>query len=625
MLREIALSKTSVLDLRTQLTECQSIASQSHTSLQVEVESYRDRKRQEDASKLELKSRTKTLEDSKRTVESTKRDSEKRLKSAQNVCDYATQRMAHLDNEIAMLQRRLLDDELSARQTKEVMSQAEQEITDTLAYKRQEIKVGEDIIAALNVRARELEEKLSSEKEKLRTVKERAEIRKQDRSFYPLHVVNHHDSSGPWSPITYGPSYNSTHSASTRARATAESTEQTDVFPAMETVFRRGRSNSDSRELPTSPRPAHLVLGGLSNFNGNSTTTANMNASHAHAALCTKGYSIFEDSLSHLSPHVTCHFSPFGDSDPIRYRAPGVLSPTSSSLIPAGLIVPPDPADIMSRSDGDAFMDREWRGGTLHAHQSPGFTPMSMSPISLSGQSADDNDHDPFEVRVLPPPDRQIAENVMDMQQLSMLQRTHSDPNPNVYGNQETSLHVDKVGPRRWFSASKGKTKKGLNPDAKVFSINRKSPPDVVLVPSPGSGMVGNTSFDALNPNGLGSTIMSSTSSTNNSLLRAFAPSPAEREALQRALGGSTNTSLERLPSLSDVSSLPSSPAHAHVHAAVAHVPHNSSREMGKVLPAWLQSLPRIRKPNFSPWDDDEPISVVVNGHAGENGVHFKR
>ena len=137
VLREIALSKMSALDLRIQLTECQSVASQSHTSLQVEVDLYRDRKHQEGASKLEFKSCTKTLEDSKWTVESTKRDSEKRLKSAQNVHDYATQRMVHLDNEIAMLQQRLLDDELSVRQTKEVVSQAEQEITDALAYKRQ--------------------------------------------------------------------------------------------------------------------------------------------------------------------------------------------------------------------------------------------------------------------------------------------------------------------------------------------------------------------------------------------------------------------------------------------------------------------------------------------------------
>jgi hypothetical protein len=149
------------------------------------------------------------------------------------------------------------------------------------------------------------------------------------------------------------------------------------------------------------------------------------------------------------------------------------------------------------------------------------------------------------------------------------------------------------TGPRRWFStSSKEKPKKGLNPDAKVFRLAHRK---AATVP-PGS-------YDALNPNGLGPSIMSSTS-TSNSLLRAFAPSAAEREVLQRALGGSTNASLERLLSLSDVGSIPSSPAH--VHAPVAHV--QSAREMGKVLPSWLQSLPRMRKSNLSLWDKEEPV-----------------
>jgi hypothetical protein len=110
------------------------------------------------------------------------------------------------------------------------------------------------------------------------------------------------------------------------------------------------------------------------------------------------------------------------------------------------------------------------------------------------------------------------------------------------------------------------------------------------------------TTYDALNPNGLGST---TSSSTSHSLLRAFAPSPAEREALQRALGGSTNASLERLPSLSDVGSIPASPTSA--HALVP--PQHSGRDLGSLLPAWLQSLPRTRKVNFSPWDDEEPVN----------------
>jgi hypothetical protein len=119
--------------------------------------------------------------------------------------------------------------------------------------------------------------------------------------------------------------------------------------------------------------------------------------------------------------------------------------------------------------------------------------------------------------------------------------------------------------------------------------------------------------YDALNPNGV-STSSNVSTTTTSAFLHAFAPSPAEREALQRALGGGSNTSLERLPSLSDVGSIsiPSSPARV---AAQLQLPSSSSSGPdlagGRSLPSWLQALPRIRKPNFSPWDDDEVLVDV--------------
>jgi len=91
---------------------------------------------------------------------------------------------------------------------------------------------------------------------------------------------------------------------------------------------------------------------------------------------------------------------------------------------------------------------------------------------------------------------------------------------------------------------------------------------------------------------------MTSTSTSGSLLLRAFAPSPAEREALQRALGGA-NTSFERLPSLSDVESIPSSPSHIHA------LPHSHVNKLQ--LPGWLFTFPRGRKTQFSPWADEEP------------------
>ena len=93
-------------------------------------------------------------------------------------------------------------------------------------------------------------------------------------------------------------------------------------------------------------------------------------------------------------------------------------------------------------------------------------------------------------------------------------------------------------------------------------------------------------------------------SSTSQSFLRAFAPSPAEREVLQKALSSSTNASLERLPSLSAVGSLPSSPTGTHVHGLPQH--SHSLRDLSNFLPTWLKAFPRSGTVKFSPWEDED-------------------
>ncbi|KZV70081.1 hypothetical protein PENSPDRAFT_458964 [Peniophora sp. CONT] len=112
----------------------------------------------------------------------------------------------------------------------------------------------------------------------------------------------------------------------------------------------------------------------------------------------------------------------------------------------------------------------------------------------------------------------------------------------------------------------KAPVKKGLNPDAKVFRFGRKSAPAATLAPPP--SVIGSPArsphmhhtlahqhqpFDSLNPSGFPSPLRAGMGGfLSNLSLRAFAPSPAEREALKRALGGngSASASLERLPSL---------------------------------------------------------------------------
>ncbi|CAK5281503.1 unnamed protein product [Mycena citricolor] len=507
VLQQITTSKASVLELRTQLADFQVSATTSHSALQAEVDSFRDRKRQEDASRLELKLRTKTLDDSKRAAESVKREADKRYKAAEAARDEANRRMDFLDNEIALLTKRLAEDQCLISQSDPV-SEAEPGIVGALEEQRQEIKVAEDVLSALNLKARELEDKLSSEQERLKLARERAELRKQDRSFQPHHAP----SSGPWPTVP-----RNFYDSSILNKEKGDS-------PAMESPARR---SSDPNALPTSPRPAKLALDSISNLNSRHTVHSWARASR---------YSHFDDTfLNQHLPHAFSNFSPFGDS-----HSPALMSPTSQSLIPSSLISSLDSSDGISRSfhsDSDPIVEMEGRQLAIDTRSSPIFGPLTMSPTALTGPSL----ASPEAAINLPP------------------------------------IAIEKPTGRRWFSA-RDKAKKGLNPDAKEFSLPSKA-----------------ATFDALNPNGLSGANMIAPASATHSLIRAFAPSPAEREALQRALGGSTNTSLERLPSLG---SIPASPAHVPAVAA--------GGDGFRALPSWLTSLPRIRKPNFSPWDDEE-------------------
>ncbi|KAG6830804.1 hypothetical protein H0H92_014653 [Tricholoma furcatifolium] len=586
VLRQISHSRVAISDLRTQLSDCQSCASQSHGGLQAELESFRERKRQDDASKLEIKSRTKSLDDSKRATESQKRDAEKKLKAAQTARDKATQRIDHLDQEIGKLRQR--HDDLLTHQQCSSEAEAEMEVMEALEHKRNEIKVAEDVFAALNQRARDLELKLTEHKERLAIIKERNETRLIETGLAPY-------PGDSWTNA--GTTHDSQNVPSPAERHVSSAT-----YEALNSLGRRASITVDTAAQPI----------GMSRS--------------AFAPSPTQAYSGFDDAFFSVEPQQAPYlqhstFSPFGDMDAAQIpNVHGVVSPTSQSLIPSALITSLESAGLPRsfQSESDAFLDRsEWRNNhnssRLTDGQDSGSLTLTHSPVSPR-DSINSMERDSFEGRF------QVNESdyvgdfgheylanhhsstdfAMDLQRASWLRRASSDPQPghHTHDEVEPKPQVVEKAPRRWFS--KDKAKKGLNPDAKVFSLPGKPSPPRSLAPAFNISTSGQ-SFDALNPTSLNSNMLASATS---SFTRAFAPSPAEREALKRALGGSANPSLERLPSLSDVGSIPSSPSHAHALPAVIH-----QHAFSKILPAWLQSLPPRKATNFSPWDDEEPES----------------
>ncbi|KAI9060321.1 hypothetical protein FKP32DRAFT_1595710 [Trametes sanguinea] len=697
VLRQISQSKAAVVELSSQLTEFQTSAEKSHANIQSELEEQRKRKREEDAARAELKTRTKTLEDRKRSAESSKREAEKRLRAAESARDSATARIGKLEEEIGALRTRMSSDEEEIVRRQEEGDVKEKETQEELERKRKEIKVAEDVVAALNSRAKELEERIAQEEERLRKAKEQAEIKKQDRSFYPLHVVptvNEEDITIPsWSsagsyPLP-GDSQTLTHHSSDLAER-QEGFPQPIQPPRSKGSVSSGSGNSDHREPSVSPRPARLSLNGISNLREPSQRVISEPESNSQVVVRPPAFSLFNGDIpSALSNRTTStRFSPFSDTDEIiEQQGPAPtsdptsatsISPTSTSLIPASLINSLDGAGGIDavglsrsfQSEDDTVLDRNWRKNARFPPLPPVESPNSgkgmytTSPLSLTCPSFDGVDQeDPFEVRP-PPMRRRLTSDVMDMQRSTLPpSRTNSDPPLPpiglINGGQQEHDAQDKAGShRRWYSQQDAaKERKGLNPEAKAFSLTKKSFPSLFNVSQTHAH---SSSYDSLAQNGgpYASSSLSSLASHQGSLStssslsippslahhgaddtvfssmfgRAFAPSPEEREALQRALGGSTNTSLERLPTLSEVSSIPSmsmpsSPSHTHAQAAGLVPGLNGNLTLGVGAPgtnkdgslslgggrtllppglSWLQSLPRMRKPKFSPWEDEE-------------------
>jgi len=417
-----------------------------------------------------------------------------------------------------------------------------------LESKKKEVQVAEEVVVALNTRARELEEKIDESKSRLHAAQHRAQLSKA----YPDSLDASHSGIGNGAVAKYGKVDNSTWSSSYNPFD--------DVLVSSVGSERvRGDTGSEPKD---SSRPPELQVGFSS-------------------VLRAPGYSVFDDDIDSTSlglprpSHVHNGYFQIGQATSFSpFRDP----PTpSAAFIPSSLI------SVLDSPSAD------WKGG--FGMQNGTFT---SSPVEYTGHSFD------AESEQLDVSDLRRAQGQSSYDASSIRQNTIYE----VQGSDDMQEAVRKgaeTSSKGWSTPRDEKRRSGLNPDAKVFRLTRLAQDKAG---SADTSMTSAPSYDALNPNGLTPVI---TSSTPSSLLRAFAPSRAEREALQRALGGSTNTSLERLPSLSDVGSIPSSPAHVH-----AEVPRRSIGEKDSALPAWLQSLPLIRKPNFSPWEDEDQVSTEV-------------
>ena len=571
-------------DLRSQISDFRTQSSQQRETLNRELEAHRERKRQEELTRSDLKSRTKSLEDSKRSAESAKRDAERKLKSAETRRDEVVRKISHLRNEITKSKSKLGDD-------REWMENAQSSgigdndhgkggrvhLEEELQRKNVEIKVVEDVIAALTVRAKEFEDKVMEGRERLRIVREQAPARFSQQSEKDCNIIASNDvPTGPrdqavnlpWPPAQPSP----TSSAPT-------SDQVSDSEPR---IMRDGHHSPRLMTLPTCLPTSRLLV-----------------------------------SNDLIRPNPPAKFAPFDDPTSLATADEGVLE--STFLIPSGLInTLPDATPDMDlsrsfRADSDPFIVQPkcpatWRrdSGADARETTSATIPRFADEPAIGSACGNGQTGGRFDSSLHP---RFREESNLDQQRATLrstVPHQHSalDPfssTPNLV-DPSRDLEVT-AAPRRWFSV---KEKKKLNPEAETFNLPSTKSSFKPTVPG--------FFFDALNPSkpGLASVIepdspsrrLTESVAHSSFFSKAFAPSPAERVALG---AGRFHTSLEKLPSLSDVS------GSLHTSPIPSHTTPSSSQDAVTVAPgssfaksmAWLNSLPR-RKPKFSPWDDEE-------------------
>ena len=613
------------LELRNQLSDHTNSATAADAALSTELSNIREAKRIEDVSRGELKARTKTLEDSRRAAEAGKRDAERRLRATQKAKTEAGTRIEKLAEEIRGLEAQVQEDQTAVEAAGEAAAQEELEIHAQVKRCKREVRVAEEVVTALNVRVRELEESVEGERIALATARENAEVlRREQQSLKQTFILKR--SQDPWEAIL-----TSKPSLATSVLDSGIGYETLDPFPTpLEKGSDRDRDRGSSGTMSSHSSP-HLHSPGAVGVGFGAPSQLQPVGTPEALARRAKGYSIFDEDLATL-PHSTLssNFLPFRDNDADTNVNHAL------TLLPNGLDQSPDdlpgsttvretgatdePLSKSFQSDNDAFLERDWSRRLS--------VPESTSAVGSSALDHGDESAEAFDLYGMPPR-RRLTSDPMDAQRV-WPSRTSSE----LITSPINVLPPPEARTRWWWpgadkerrSTTDGnEQRKGLNPDAKVFNFSRK----------PLFGVPPLAPLDSLNPSasslqvsaaangiddGTGATTTAAGGSTSGFLsglaMRAFAPSPEEREALQRALGGSTNGSLERLPSLSEVGNMPTSPVptHEQTHAAAAGhslgLPWFDANPGATTGRSWLRdlgvSVPRPGKIRFSPWGDSE-------------------
>lgn len=185
----LAASEASTADLRSQLGQSSAASEGAQAQLQASLDSLRLRKREEDSDRLEVKGRTKALEDGKRQAEAAKREADKKFKVTEGLRDAVLARIEVLTRQVNEAKERMSTQRAEVAASNETIGTREGELKQETSSKRDQVGTVEEGLVSLGTQVKELDSRARDEEAKLEVSKQEAvaafeaEMRKQQAAF----------------------------------------------------------------------------------------------------------------------------------------------------------------------------------------------------------------------------------------------------------------------------------------------------------------------------------------------------------------------------------------------------------------------------------------------------------
>ncbi|GAA5881316.1 hypothetical protein JCM1840_002266 [Sporobolomyces johnsonii] len=149
-----------LVELQLQLDELRSTTAEGEKRLQDELEVLRGKKRDEDAFRAELKTKTKGLEEAKRTAEASRVEAERELNERKSVIKEVQARVEKLRKEIRALERKEMEAIERKEKKKRERKEREKKLREDVGKKKDELKEKEKGLEEVMQKVGEMERKL---------------------------------------------------------------------------------------------------------------------------------------------------------------------------------------------------------------------------------------------------------------------------------------------------------------------------------------------------------------------------------------------------------------------------------------------------------------------------------